>query len=202
MSKDNKTNVAIFVSGSGTNLQAIIDANIESANLAVVLCNKPNAYAIERANKHDIPVEIVNHKDFENREDFEKEIISRLEKYDIKLVVLAGFMRVLTSYFVSRFKNRIINLHPALLPSFPGMHAAKQALDYGVKYTGVSVHFVDDGVDTGPIIIQSVVQVEDGDTEESLLEKIHIEEHKIFPEAVRLFCEGRLNIQGRRVYIK
>lgn len=201
MSDKAKTNVAIFVSGSGSNLQAIIDANIESANLAVVVCNKPNAYAIERANKHNIPVEIVNHKDFETREDFEKEIISRLEKYNIQLVVLAGFMRVLTSYFVSKFKNRIINIHPALLPSFPGMHAAKQALDYGVKYTGVTVHFVDDGVDTGPIIIQSVVEIADDDSEESLLEKIHIEEHKIFPEAVKLFCEGRLRVEGRRVLV-
>ena len=201
MSEKAKTNVAIFVSGSGSNLQAIIDANIEAANLAVVVCNKPKAYAIERVNKHNIPVEIVDHKDFETREDFEKEIISRLEKYDIQLVVLAGFMRVLTSYFVSRFKNRIINIHPALLPSFPGMHAAKQALDYGVKYTGVTVHFVDDGVDTGPIIIQSVVEIADDDNEDSLLEKIHIEEHKIFPEAVKLFCEGRLRVEGRRVLV-
>lgn len=202
MSDDNKTNVAIFVSGNGTNLQAIIDANIKSANLTVVLCNKPNAYAIERAKKHNIPVEIVNHKDFETREDFEKEIISRIEKYDIELVVLAGFMRVLTSYFVSRFKNRIINIHPALLPSFPGMHAAKQALDYGVKYTGVTVHFVDDGVDTGPIIIQSVVEIADDDTEDSLLEKINAEEHKIFPEAIRLFCKDKLNVHERRVFIR
>ena len=196
-----KTNVAVFVSGSGTNLQAIIDANIEAANIAVVLSNKPDAYALERALKHNIPVEVVDHKEFESREDFEAEIILRLEEYDIELVVLAGFMRILTSFFVGKFKNRIINLHPALLPSFPGIHSAKQALDYGVKVTGCTVHFVDDGVDTGPIILQATVPVEDADTEDTLLEKIHMEEHRIFPEAVKLFCEKRLKIDGRRVYI-
>jgi len=201
MQDKNKTNVAVFVSGSGSNLQAIIDAKIEPANLAVVLSNKHDAYAIERAKKHRISVEIVNHKDFETREDFEKEIIKRLDKYSIELIVLAGFMRVLTPYFVGKFKNRIINLHPALLPSFPGMHAAKQALDYGVKYAGCTVHFVDECVDTGAIIIQAVVPVENDDTEDTLLEKIHKEEHRIYPEAVKLFCEHRLHIEGRRVFI-
>jgi len=197
-----KTNVAVFVSGSGTNLQAIIDAGIESANIAVVLSNKPDAYALERAMNHNIPVEVVDHKEFGNREAFEAEIIERLGKYSIELVVLAGFMRVLTSFFVGKFKHRIINLHPALLPSFPGIHSAKQALDYGVKFTGCTVHFVDDGVDTGPIILQSVVPIADDYTEEKLLEKIHEEEHRIFPEAVKLFCEGRLSISGRKVIIK
>jgi len=196
-----KTNVAVFVSGSGTNFQAIIDAKIEAANLAVLVCNKPDAYAIKRAENHEIPVELVNHKDFETREDFETEIIKRLDPYEIELVVLAGFMRVLTPFFVGRFKNRIINLHPALLPSFPGMHAARQALDYGAKVTGCTVHFVDEGVDTGPIILQAVVPITDDDTEETLLEKIHKEEHRIYPEAVRLFCERSLTIEGRRVII-
>ena len=197
-----KTNVAVFVSGSGTNFQAIVDADIQAANMAVLVCNKPDAYAIKRAENHGIPVELVNHKDYETRQEFETEIINRLNKYNIELVVLAGFMRVLTPYFVGKFKNRIINLHPALLPSFPGMHAAKQALDYGAKFTGCTVHFVDEGVDTGPTIIQAVVPITDEDTEESLLEKIHAEEHRIYPEAVKLFCEGRLSINGRRVYIK
>ncbi len=198
----NKKNVAVFVSGSGTNLQSIIDANIESANIAVVLSNKPEAYALERALNHAIPVEVVDHKEYESREAFEAELIERLKNYNIDLIVLAGFMRILTSYFVNNYKHRIINLHPALLPSFPGMHSAKQAIDYGVKFTGVTIHFVDDGVDTGPIIIQSVVPVDDEDTEETLLNKIHAEEHRIFPEAVRLFCEDRLSINGRCVSIK
>lgn len=197
-----KKNIAVFVSGSGTNLQAIIDAKIKSANLAVVLSNKPDAYALERALKHNIPVEVVDHKEFDTREAFEAELIERLKKYNVKLIVLAGFMRILTSFFVNNYKHRIINLHPALLPSFPGIHSAKQALDYGVKITGVTVHFVDDGVDTGPIILQSVVPIYDSDSEDSLLEKIHKEEHRIFPEAVKLFCEGRLSISGRKVIIK
>ncbi len=197
-----KKNIAVFVSGSGTNLQAIIDAQIKSANLAVVLSNKPDAYALERALKHNIPVEVVDHKEFDTREAFEAELIERLKKYNVKLIVLAGFMRILTSFFVNNYKHRIINLHPALLPSFPGIHSAKQALDYGVKITGVTVHFVDDGVDTGPIILQSVVPIYDSDSEDSLLEKIHKEEHRIFPEAVKLFCEGRLSISGRKVIIK
>ncbi len=197
-----KKNIAVFVSGSGTNLQAIIDAKIKSANLAVVLSNKPDAYALERALKHNIPVEVVDHKEFDTREAFEAELIERLKKYNVKLIVLAGFMRILTSFFVNNYKHRIINLHPALLPSFPGIHSAKQALDYGVKITGVTVHFVDDGVDTGPIILQSVVPIDDSDSEDSLLEKIHKEEHRIFPEAVKLFCEGRLSISGRKVIIK
>ena len=197
-----KKNVAVFVSGAGTNLQAIIDANIAAANIAVVLSNKPDAFALDRALNHGIQVEVVDHKEFDGREAFESEIIERLDKYNIDLVVLAGFMRILTPYFVNNYKDRIINLHPALLPSFPGMHTAKQAIEYGVKITGVTVHFVDDGVDTGPIILQSTVPVEDNDTEDTLLEKIHREEHRIFPEAVRLFCEGRLSISGRKVSIK
>ena len=197
-----KKNIAVFVSGSGTNLQAIIDAKIKSANLAVVLSNKPDAYALERALKHNIPVEVVDHKEFDTREAFEAELIERLKKYNVKLIALAGFMRILTSFFVNNYKHRIINLHPALLPSFPGIHSAKQALDYGVKITGVTVHFVDDDVDTGPIILQSVVPIDDSDSEDSLLEKIHKEEHRIFPEAVKLFCEGRLSISGRKVIIK
>lgn len=197
-----KKNIAVMVSGSGSNLQAIIDADIESANISVVVCNNPDAFAIERARKHDIPVELVDHRQYGSREQFEKEIITRLENYDIDLVVLAGFMRILSPFFVRRYKNRIMNLHPALLPSFPGMHSARQALDYGVKYTGCTVHFVDEGVDTGPIIKQAVVEVEDRDTEESLLKKIHEKEHEIYPEAIRLFCEDKLRIEGRRVYTK
>lgn len=198
---NNKKNVAVFVSGSGSNLQALIDSGIESANIAVVVCNKPGAYAIERARKYNIPVEIIDHKDYDSREDFEKEIISRIGDYNIDLIVLAGFMRILSPYFVRRYKHRIINLHPALLPAFPGMHSARQALEYGVKFTGCTVHFVDEGVDTGPIIKQAVVTVEDDDTEQSLLDKIHRKEHEIYPEAVRLFCENKLRIEGRRVFI-
>lgn len=196
-----KTRLAVFVSGSGTNLQAIIDAQIRSVEIVVVVSNNPSAYAIERANRHNINVEVIDHKQYSSREEFEKEIIRRLESYKIDFIALAGFMRILSPVFIRAYKNRIMNLHPALLPLFPGIHAAKQALDYGVKFTGCTVHFVDEGVDTGPIILQSVVLIYDNDTEETLLERIHKEEHRIYPEAIRLFAEGKLRIEGRRVFV-
>lgn len=199
---DNKTRLAVFVSGSGTNLQAIIDAKIQNVEIALVLSNNPGAYALDRAKKHGIPVEIVDHRDYSLREEFEREILMRLVPYNIDLIALAGFMRILSPFFIISYKNRIINLHPALLPSFPGTHAAKQALDYGVKFTGCTVHFVDEGVDTGPIILQAVVPIYDTDTEDSLLERIHKEEYRIYPEAIRVFAEGRLKIERRRVFIR
>ena len=196
-----KTNVAVFVSGSGTNLQAVIDSGIESANIAVVVCDTPGVLAIERARRHRIPVELVNSRDFESREEFERQIVTKIHRYDIELVVLAGFMRILTPYFIGRFKDRIINIHPSLLPSFPGTNSVIQALDYGVKQTGCTAHFVREEVDVGPIILQAVVPVDEEDTEETLLEKVHVQEHRILPEAIRLFCEGKLTLSGRKVLI-
>ena len=196
-----KINVAVFVSGSGTNLQAVIDSGIESANISVVVCDTPGVMAIDRARNHDIPVELVNSRDFESREEFERQIVAKIDRYDIGLVVLAGFMRILTPYFIGRFANRIINIHPSLLPSFPGTNSVRQALDYGVRQTGCTVHFVGEEVDSGPIILQAVVPVTEEDTEETLLGKVHAEEHRILPEAVRLFCEGKLTLSGKRVLI-
>lgn len=197
-----KARLAVFVSGSGTNLQAIIDAEISNVEIAVVLSNNPAAYALERAKKHDIPAEVIDHKNYSSREEFENEALKRLDLYKIDFIALAGFMRILTPAFIRVYKNRIMNLHPALLPAFPGTHAAKQALQYGVKFAGCTVHFVDEGVDTGPIILQAVVPVFDDDTEETLLGRIHEEEYKIYPEAIRLFAEGRIQVEGRRVFIK
>ncbi len=196
-----KTKVGILVSGNGSNLQAIIDEKIASCEIALVISNKPDVYAIKRAQSNNIPVEIIDNKNFETREEFERQLIKSLDSRGIELIVLAGFMRVLTPLFVRHYKNRIINIHPALLPSFPGVDAAKQALEYGVKYSGCTVHFVDDGVDTGPIVLQAIVSIQDSDTEQTLLERIHKEEHRVFPEAVRLFCEGKIKIEGRRVII-
>jgi len=196
-----KTRMGVFVSGSGSNLQALIDAKIPSVEIVVVVSNNPDAYAIERAKKNRIPVEVIDHRNYSSREDFEREIQKRLDQYKVDLIALAGFMRILTPLFIRNYKNRIMNLHPALLPSFPGTNAVKQALMYGVKFTGCTVHFVDEGVDTGPIILQAVVPIYDTDTEESLLERIHKEEHRIYPEAVRLFGEGKLRIEGRRVLV-
>jgi phosphoribosylglycinamide formyltransferase-1 len=194
-----KTRLAVFVSGSGTNLQAIIDAGIPAVETVLVLSSNPDAYALERAKKHGIPFEIADHRNYSGREEYEEHIQKLLEPYDVDLIALAGFMRILSPYFVRAYKNRIINIHPALLPSFPGMHAARQALESGVKFTGCTVHFVDEGVDTGPTILQAVVPVRDDDDEESLLERIHKEEHRIYPEALKLIASGKFRIEGRRV---
>ncbi|MEQ9619078.1 MAG: phosphoribosylglycinamide formyltransferase [Deltaproteobacteria bacterium] len=197
-----KTRLAVFVSGSGTNLQAIIDADIPCVEIALVFSNNPGAYALERAKKHGIQCEVIDHRGYKNREEYDRDVLSAIEPYGIELIALAGFMRIFSPVFVRAYKNRIINLHPALLPSFPGINAAGQALEYGVKYTGVTVHFVDEGVDTGPIILQSVVPVHEDDTEDALLERIHEEEHRIYPEAIRLVAGGMISIEGRRVLKK
>lgn len=197
-----KMRVAVFASGGGTNLQAIIDANIETIEIVLVFSNKTDAYAIERAKKHDIPVEILDHKGFQTREEFDEAVVKAVEPYKLDLIVLAGYMRILSPVFVRAYKNKIINIHPALLPSFPGINSGRQAFEYGVKYTGVTVHYVDEGVDTGPIILQDVVEIEDIDTEESLLEKIHRVEHRTYPEALRLVSSGNVEIVGRRVIKK
>jgi len=196
--------IAVLVSGGGSNLQSIIDATESGylrARIAVVLSNKEEAFGLTRARKHGIPAEVVRHGDFKDREAFENRLIAVLDGYSVDLVVLAGFMRVLTPLFVTHYHHRIMNIHPALLPSFPGTHAQKQALDYGVRFSGCTTHFVDEGTDTGPIILQSVVPVLPGDTEESLGARILKEEHRIYPESLRLWSEGRILIEGRNVMI-
>jgi len=196
--------IAVLVSGGGSNLQSIIDS-IESGDLAlkigVIISNKEDAYGLTRAANHGIPSEFINHKDYDGRESFEKKLIEILEGYGIELVVLAGFMRVLTPLFVNHFHHRIINIHPAILPSFPGTQGQKQAFDYGVRFSGCSTHFVDEGTDTGPIILQAIVPVLPDDTIETLGARILKEEHRIFPESLRLWSHGRLVIEGRKVRI-
>ena len=196
--------IAVLVSGGGSNLQSIIDS-VESGYLniqiAVVLSNKEDSYGLTRAKNHGIPTQVVSHGDFNSREEFESRFIQVLDGYDVELVVLAGFMRVLTPLFVNHYHHRIINIHPAILPAFPGTHAQKQALDYGVRFSGCTTHFVDEGTDTGPIIIQAIVPVLPDDTEESLGLRILREEHRIFPESLKLWSEGRILIEGRKVRI-
>ena len=196
--------IAVLVSGGGSNLQSIIDS-VESGYLniqiAVVLSNKEDSYGLTRAKNHGIPTQVVSHGDFNSREDFENRLIHVLDGYDVEMVVLAGFMRVLTPLFVNHYHHRIINIHPAILPAFPGTHAQKQALDYGVRFSGCTTHFVDEGTDTGPIIIQAIVPVLPDDTEESLGLRILREEHRIFPESLKLWSEGRILIEGRKVRI-
>ncbi len=201
----NKINIAVLISGSGSNLQSIIDdieAGSLDADIKMIISNKPEAYALERARKHNIPSTVVKHGDFETREAFEQALLDVLEPLQIDLVVLAGFMRVLTSHFLQAYSMRIINIHPALLPSFPGIHVQKKAVEYGAKFSGCTVHFVDEGTDTGPIIIQAVVPLLDEDTDETLAARILKEEHKIYPRAIQLIAEGKLIVEGRRVLVK
>ncbi|MEA2087390.1 MAG: phosphoribosylglycinamide formyltransferase [Candidatus Caldatribacteriota bacterium] len=198
-------NIGVLASGRGTNLQAIIEAIKEGkieGRISIVISDNPDAYALKRAKQHNIDTQYINFKEFKDREDYDKEIIKILEEKKIDLVVLAGYMRILSPYFIKMYKNKIMNIHPALLPSFPGLHAQRQAIEYGVKISGCTVHFVEEGVDSGPIILQKAVEVKDDDTEESLAERILKEEHKIYPQAIQLFSQGRLVIKGRKVFIK
>ncbi len=198
-------NIGVLASGRGTNLQAIIEAIEEGkteGEIKVVISDNPDAYALKRAKQHNIDTQYINFKEFKDREDYDKEIIKTLKKKKVDLVVLAGYMRILTPYFINVYKNKIMNIHPALLPSFPGLHAQRQAVEYRVKISGCTVHFVDEGVDSGPIILQKSIQVSADDTEESLAEKILKEEHQIYPQAIQLFSQGRLIIKGRKVFIK
>lgn len=196
--------LGVLVSGSGSNLQAIMDACDRGeipCRVAVVVANKADAYGLERARKAGIPAVPVSHKDFPTREDFDARLVEVLREHDVELVCLAGFMRVLTPVFVRAFPHRILNIHPALLPAFPGTHGPRQALDYGARFAGCTVHFIDEGVDTGPVVVQAVVPVHDDDTEDSLAARILVQEHRIYPAAIRLFFEGKLAIEGRRVRI-
>ncbi len=196
--------IGVLVSGNGSNLQAIIDRIEEgnlSAQIACVISNTAGAFALERARRHGIPGLHLDHRLFSGRAAYDAAILEALREYDVELVVLAGFMRIITPVLIDAFPHAILNIHPALLPAFPGLHAQKQALDYGVKISGCTVHFVDAGTDTGPVVIQSAVPILDNDTEESLSARIQVEEHRIYPEAIRLFAEGRLKVEGRRVVI-
>jgi len=201
----NFTNIAVLVSGRGSNLQSIID-NIENgtiphASVKVVISDVDGTYALERAQQHGIEAVFVDPNKYENKAGFENEILRIIAQHDVRLVLLAGYMRVVSPTLLTPYKGRMINIHPALLPSFPGLHGQQQAFDHGVKVSGCTVHFVDEGVDTGPIIIQRCVTVLEDDTAEILADRILEQEHKIFPEAVRLFVQGKLSIEGRKVRI-
>ena len=196
-------NIGVLISGRGSNLQAIIDATLRGeldARVVVVISNRADAYGLERARRHGIEALFIPSKG-RLREEFEKEVGDELERRGVELVCLAGFMRILSPYFVRRFRHRIMNIHPALLPSFPGEEAQRQAFEYGVKVSGCTVHFVDEGVDTGPIIVQIPVMVEENDTVETLAARILEQEHRAYPMAIRLFSEGRLVVEGRRVRV-
>lgn len=192
--------VAVLVSGGGTNLQALLDARADlGAELVAVISNKPDAFALQRARAAGVACECLSHKDFVDRASFDAALRDRVRAHGAELVVLAGFMRVLTPVFLDAFPDRVVNIHPSLLPSFPGVDAQAQALAYGVKVTGCTVHFVDAGTDTGPIIAQSAVPVRDDDTVETLRARVLVEEHRLLPAVVRDFAAGRVRREGRRV---
>jgi phosphoribosylglycinamide formyltransferase-1 len=196
--------IGVLISGSGTNLQAIIDAIEQgalNAVIRVVISNRADAYGLTRARNHNLPAVVIPHKDFPSREAFEAELVKVLHAHGVELVVLAGFMRLLSPFFIRAFPQRIMNIHPALLPAFPGTHAQRQALERGVRVAGATVHFVDEEVDHGPIIVQAAVPVYSDDTEESLSARILAQEHRIYPQAIQLFAEGRLEIRDSKVII-
>jgi phosphoribosylglycinamide formyltransferase-1 len=202
-------NLGILISGRGSNMESILKAIKKQKipiNPAVVISNKPSAKGFAIAKKMGIQTEVIDSSKYKGKRlQFDKEIISTLRKYKVTpangLVCLAGFMRIISPQFIKEYKNKILNIHPALLPTFPGLDAQKQALEFGVKYSGCTVHFVDEGVDTGPIIIQEIVKVSNNDTEKTLKKKILAKEHKIYPKAVELFAKKKLSIKGRKVKI-
>ncbi|MFH1132248.1 MAG: phosphoribosylglycinamide formyltransferase [Pseudomonadota bacterium] len=195
--------LGVLVSGSGTNMQAILDASLQNripVEVAVVLSNRPKALALERARKAGVPIEIVSHRS-KDRQTFEKELVDKLRTHKVECVALAGFMRLLSGEFLSAFPGRVINIHPSLLPAFPGMNAQRQALDYGVKFTGCTVHFVDEGEDSGPIIAQAIVPVLDSDDEEALRKRILEQEHRLYPWVLGLLAENRIQMKDCRVLV-
>lgn len=196
--------LGVLVSGRGSNLQAILDAIAAGTlpcRVGIVVSNRPGAPALERAQRAGVPTRVLEHTGFPTREAFDAALASLLREAGVELVVLAGFDRILTPAVLNPFSGRVLNIHPALLPAFKGLHAQRQALDYGVRITGATVHFVDAEVDHGPIILQAAVAVSPSDTEETLARRILEVEHRIYPEAIRLVAEGRLTIEGRRVRI-
>lgn len=196
--------IGVLVSGRGSNLQAIMDRIADGylpLEIAVVISDKADAFALERAAQAGIKTVVVERKGCASKEEFEAKIDGALTAAGCELVVLAGFMRILSGGFVNKWHHKIINIHPALLPSFPGLHGQGQAVAYGVKFSGCTVHFVDEGTDSGPIILQKVVPVLDDDTEDTLADRILVQEHIAMPEALKLWAEGKLQIDGRKVKV-
>jgi phosphoribosylglycinamide formyltransferase 1 len=196
--------LGILASGRGSNLQSIID-NIRSdkleAEIRIIISDHNNSGALIRAKKYNIDGFFINPDHYKTKQEFEEAMINQLKKYDVELVIMAGFMRILSPYFLRYYPERVMNIHPSLLPAFPGLNAQRQALEYGVKISGCTVHFVDEGMDTGPVIIQAAVPVKEDDTKETLSKRILEQEHIIYPEAIRLFARNRLEIRPGRVKI-
>lgn len=198
-------NIAILASGSGTNAQAMIDKaaqGVLDVNIALIVCNRPGAGVVSRAEKAGIPCLVLDHTSFPDRASFDVRMVEALREAGTELVVLAGYMRLLTPVFLEAFAGRVINIHPALLPSFPGVHGGADAVNYGVKVSGCTVHFVEEKVDSGPVLIQAVVPVNAGESEDDLMSRIHVMEHRIYPQAIQWLAQGRIDVQGRQVHLK
>ncbi len=205
MAENPTVKLGVLISGTGTNLQAIIDAIVRGdlkAEIRLVISNRADAQGLDRARRHGIETMVIDHRKFASREDFDRAIVAALLARSVELVALAGFMRLLSPVMLEAFPGRIMNIHNSLLPSFPGIHGPKDAIEYGVKLAGCTVFFVTAGVDVGPVIVQAAVPVLPGDDEPRLAARILLQEHRIFPHAIALFQQGRLEIQGRRVIIK
>ena len=198
--------IAVLASGSGSNLQVLIDQlhcdENSGIEIAVVIGDRKNAYALTRARNAGVSTYFVDAKNFPDREAFDAEISRLIELHDTEVIVLAGYMKLFQSPFVRKYRNRIINIHPSLLPAFPGAHPVPDTLNYGVKVTGVTVHFVDEGIDTGPIIAQVTVPISDDDDEESLHARIQVEEHKLYPQVIKWYAAEKLKVSGRKVIVK
>ncbi len=200
-----KLKVAVLASGGGTNLQSIIDQTAQgklAIDIVLVISNNPGAGALERASKANIPTACIDHRMFSSREEFDQEVVKELQAAGTQLVVLAGFMRIISDVFLTAFPQQIINIHPSLLPAFPGLHVQRKAIEYGARFSGCTVHFVDGGVDSGPIIIQAVVPIHHNDNEEILAARILEQEHKIYPQAIQWIAQDRVSFDGRKVIIK
>jgi phosphoribosylglycinamide formyltransferase-1 len=196
--------IAVFASGNGSNFQALAEAvkdGLIHASIELVVCDKPSAYVLERARHFDVETFTFSPKQYTSREDYEQEIIAQLQAKDIDLIVMAGYMRLVTKVLIDPYYGRMINVHPALLPAFPGINAALQAIEYGAKITGATVHFVDGGTDTGPIIAQHAVEIQEADTLETLSSRIQLAEYELLPRAVGWIAEGRVTLNGRKVTI-
>jgi phosphoribosylglycinamide formyltransferase-1 len=199
-----KMRIAVLASGSGTNLQSIIDRQQSGqleVDIALVISNNPAAAALERAADAGLATRCINHRNFSSREEFDQAVVAELAAAQVELVVLAGFMRILSEVLLRAYPQRIINIHPALLPAFPGLNVQQQALTYGAKFSGCSVHIVDGGVDTGPIIIQAAVPILADDSKETLAARILEQEHRIYPQAIQWFAEGRIRVADRQVIV-
>ena len=204
-SPQKKGRIAVFLSGRGSNFMAIHDAIVEgkiNAEIVLVFSNKKEAPGLKIAGERQLETLYLNPKDFPSREAYDEALIREMKERNVDLICLAGYMKILTPQFCNSFKNKIMNIHPALLPSFPGLHVQQKAIDWGVRYSGATVHFVTADVDMGPVILQAVVPVLQNDTEDTLSERILKQEHKIYPEAVKLYFEGKLEVKGRKVWIR